>query len=64
MLLEGLNTRLKKEEIVSELQRATEIIQSEKQKNRNNFRTIWDSIKLSSINIIKIPEKEEKKETE
>lgn len=57
MLLEGLNTRLKKAEIVSELQKATEIIQSEEQRNMNSFRAIWDSIKLSSISIISLKKK-------
>lgn len=62
MLLEGLNTRLKKTDIVSELERATAINKYEEQRNMNSFRTIWDNIKLSSISIIQILETGEKRD--
>lgn len=66
MLLDGLNTRLRKaKEIVSGFERAIEIIQSEEQiekkiKEKWSFSAVWENIKLSSISLIESPKKEKR----
>ena len=68
-ILEGINSRIAEaEERISELENKMVEITSEKQKKvkrvkrtDNSLRDLWDNIKRTNIQIIRIPEESEKK---
>ena len=67
--LEGINSRLSEaEERISELENTMVEITSEEQnkikrmkRTEDNLRDLWDNIKHTNIQIIGVPEEEEKK---
>ena len=67
--LEGINSRITEaEELISDLKdRIVEITTTEQNKEKrmkrieDSLRDLWDNIKLTNIQIIRIPEEEEKK---
>ena len=69
--LEATNSRITEaEDWISELEdRMVEINESERKKekqikrNEDNLRDLWDTVKLSNIRIIGVPEEEEDKKT-
>ena len=67
--LEGTNSRITEaEDIISEVEdRMVEINEAEKKKekrmkrNEDNLRDLWDNLKHPNIQIIEVPEEEDKK---
>ena len=66
--LEGINSRISEEERISELEGKMVEISSEEQnkvrkmkRTEDSLRDLWDNIKYTSIQIIVIPEEEQKK---
>ena len=62
--LEGTNRRITETEDVSELEdRIVEINEAERKKelNEDNLRDLWDNVKRPNIQIIGVPEEEDKK---